>query len=217
MGTRLMGRLLALVLLPTIAVGVAFGASAAVFTVKTAKNGVIGSIVVSGAGLTLYHDRGEAKGSVSCTGGCAKTWLPLTVSGGVKPTGGAGITASKLGTIRRPDGRVQVTYGGLALYRYAKDARAGDANGQGKDQLWYAITPAAKITKAGATSPAAKSSGAMGGSTTGGSTTGAHAGAGAGAAGECPAGQYIPQGLGMFEFDADEDNNGGVSDGDGCI
>jgi predicted lipoprotein with Yx(FWY)xxD motif len=218
MGTRSMGRLLAVLLLSTVAVGVAFGASAAVFTVKTAKNSVIGSIVVSGAGLTLYHDTGEAKGSVSCTGGCAKTWLPLTVTGGVKPTGGAGITASKLGTIRRSDGRVQVTYGGLALYRYAKDAKAGDANGQGKDQLWYAVTPAAKITKAGAMSPAANSSGAMAGSTTGGSTTGAAAtGAHTSAPGECPAGQFIPQGLGMFDFDADEDNNGGPSDGDGCI
>ena len=217
-----MGRLLALLLLPTVAVGVALGASAAVFTVKTANNSVIGTIVVNGAGLTLYHDTGEAKGSVSCTGGCAKTWLPLTASGGMKPTAGAGITASKLGTIRRSDGRVQVTYGGLALYRYARDTKAGDTNGQGADQLWYAITPAAKITKVGAMSPAAHSSGAMAGSTTGGSTTvaapvGAPAGAAAGAAGDCPAGQTIPQGAGMFEFDADEDNNGGPSDGDGCI
>ena len=53
MGTRSMGRLLALILLPTVAVGVPFAASAAVFTVKTANNSAIGTIVVSGAGLTL--------------------------------------------------------------------------------------------------------------------------------------------------------------------
>src|SRR5437870_1806405 len=115
MRTRLMGRLLPVLLLTTVAAGVAFGASATVSTVKTAKNGAIGSIVVSGAGLTLYHDTREVSGSLSCTGVCAKTWLPLTVSGAMKPTGGAGITASKLGTVRRSDGRVQVTYGGLAL------------------------------------------------------------------------------------------------------
>jgi predicted lipoprotein with Yx(FWY)xxD motif len=229
MGTRLMRRLLPLLLLTTVAVAVAVGASAAVFTVKIAKNGAIGSIVVSGVGLTLYHDTREARGSLACTGGCAKTWLPLTVSAGVKPTGGAGITASKLGTVRRSDGRVQVTYGGLALYRYVNDAKAGDANGQGKDKRWYAVTPAGRITKLGATSPAAKSSDAGAGSAAMGGApadagaaadpgAGAGAGAAAAAAGECPAGQTIPQG-GMMRAngDGDEDNSGAPSDGDGCL
>jgi len=67
------------------------------------------------------------------------------VKGTAKPTAGPGVTASKLGTIRRPDGGLQVTYNGLALYRYAPDRRAGDVKGQGLEREWYAIAPTGRI------------------------------------------------------------------------
>jgi hypothetical protein len=67
------------------------------------------------------------------------------VKGTAKPTAGPGVTGSKLGTIRRPDGGLQVTYNGLALYRYAPDHRAGDAKGQGLEREWYAIAPTGRI------------------------------------------------------------------------
>ena len=53
---------------------------------------------------------------------------------GTKPTAGPGVLLSKLGTIKRPDGGLQVTYHGLALYRYAPDRKAGDVKGQGVER-----------------------------------------------------------------------------------
>ena len=98
---------------------------------------------------------------------------------------GPGITASKLGTVKRPDGKVQVTYNGLTLYRYSKDAKAGDANGQGTGKLWYAITPAGKITKtsaAGSSAPSGSTASTAGSGSAGASGSGS-AGAGGGGAG----------------------------------
>ena len=37
---------------------------------------------------------------------------------GTKPKAGAGISAAKLSTVKRPDGSTQVTYAGFPLYRY---------------------------------------------------------------------------------------------------
>ena len=106
---------------------------------------------MTGGGLTLYHMASETKGSVKCLAACTTVWQPLTVGGGVKPTAGAGINASKLATRKRPDGKVQVTYFGLALYHYAHDTRPGQAGSQGLGGIWYAVTPAGKVTNGLAT------------------------------------------------------------------
>ena len=45
-------------------------------------------------------------------GRVAKVWPPLLVKAGAKPTVGPGLSAAKLGTIKRPDGGTQVTYNG---------------------------------------------------------------------------------------------------------
>jgi predicted lipoprotein with Yx(FWY)xxD motif len=46
-----------------------------------------------------------------CTGSCTSIWVPLTLSGSGKPSGSSDVS-SKLGTVDRPDGAVQVTYQG---------------------------------------------------------------------------------------------------------
>jgi hypothetical protein len=71
--------------------------------------------------------------------------------------------------LKRPDGTFQVTYGGLGLYLYAGDKKAGDANGEALESSWYAISPAAKIVKEAA--PAASSNGGGGLGSSGYSTT----------------------------------------------
>jgi predicted lipoprotein with Yx(FWY)xxD motif len=143
--------------------GTSLAGGAVTPTLKTAKVESLGTVVVSATGRTLYHYTDETKGKVDCTGSCAKLWPPLLVKGGAKPLAGSGITASKLGTVKRPDGSSQVTYGGLGLYLYAGDRKAGQAKGEGIESSWYAVSAAAKIVK-----PAAPA--ASGSSTTGGST-----------------------------------------------
>jgi hypothetical protein len=56
------------------------------------------------------------------------------------------VSAAKLGTIKRPDGRLQVTYNGLTLYVDYYD-KPGEALGQGQEGVWFAVTPAGKVTK----------------------------------------------------------------------
>jgi predicted lipoprotein with Yx(FWY)xxD motif len=130
------------------AAGGAYAASSAA-TVKAAANGLLHTkIVVDSTGFTLYHLTTEKKGTIGCAGACRKFWPPLLVVGKAKPLAGAGLSASKLGTIKRPDGGVQVTYNGLALYVFAPDKKAGQVNGQGVQGVWYAITPAGTVTKA---------------------------------------------------------------------
>ena len=156
MRTQLRRRSLPLVVLLLLGgVGGAFAASSAT-TVKAVTSGPLGTkIIVNSTGFTLYHLVSEKKGSISCTGSCRAIWPPLLLSGAAKPVAGAGLTASKLGTLKRPDGGLQVTYNGFALYRYGADKKAGQANGQGVEGAWYAITPAGSITKATGSKPSA--------------------------------------------------------------
>jgi predicted lipoprotein with Yx(FWY)xxD motif len=116
------------------------GASA---TVDAARVGSLGTILVDSQGRTLYLFAKDSGSKSTCFGGCASAWPPVQVSG--KPTAGAGVTASSLGTVARSDGQPQVTYSGHPLYRYVGDQKAGDANGQGINgfgALWYALSPA---------------------------------------------------------------------------
>ncbi len=147
-GTRLAQRLLLLLVLPVVFLTVACGSPSPVL-VKTAQFKHLGSILVTKNGMALYHMKSETNGAINCTGACAKLWPPLTVGGGAKVVAGLGISAAKLGTIKRPDGKTQVTYNGLPLYRYANDVKVGVASSQGLDDFWYAVTPAGTITTAG--------------------------------------------------------------------
>jgi predicted lipoprotein with Yx(FWY)xxD motif len=122
------------------------GASA---TASVAKSTVevrgtrLGKILVDSRGHTLYLFKKDSGGRSACSGACAKFWPPLRASG--KPTAGRGVSASKLGTIRRSDGKPQVTYKGHPLYTFLQDTKAGQTNGQGLTAFgasWFALSPA---------------------------------------------------------------------------
>ena len=104
-------------------------------------------ILISPRGMTLYHFTPEKGKKIVCTGKCAVFWPPLQIKRGAKPTAARGLDKKKLGTIRRPNGRYQVTYAGFALYTFAADKRRGDVNGQGVEKSWYAIGPNGRLVK----------------------------------------------------------------------
>jgi predicted lipoprotein with Yx(FWY)xxD motif len=55
---------------------------------------------------------------------------------------GPGVDAAELGTTKRSDGTLEVTYNGHPLYRYAADTKAGEDAGQALDQFgaeWYVV------------------------------------------------------------------------------
>jgi predicted lipoprotein with Yx(FWY)xxD motif len=145
-----------LAILGLVAAGAALAAPSTAVTVKVSPSSALGTkLLVDAKGLSLYHFVPETKGTIKCTGACASSWPPLTVAAGVKPVAGPGLSAGKLGTIKRPDGRMQVTYAGLALYRYSDDKAPGELKGQGEGGIWYAVTPAGTVTRAQVKSPPA--------------------------------------------------------------
>jgi len=131
--------------LAVVAVVAANASAAKPATVRLVRASGYGKLLATSSGLTLYHYTDEKRGKIDCKSSCTPLWPPLLVKAGAKPTAGVGLSAAKLGTIKRPDGGTQVTYNGLALYRYAPDKKTGDVKGQGVEHAWYAISPAGKI------------------------------------------------------------------------
>lgn len=126
-------------------------------TVETQNVPNLGAVIANDQGLTLYHLKTETNGKIACTGSCASVWPPLLAPSSGTPTGGSGVSGD-LGTVTRPDGSVQVTYNGMPLYQYSGDSAAGQANGQGIEGVWFAITPSGALAGSSggsvATSPA---------------------------------------------------------------
>ena len=107
--------------------------------------GKLGRYIVNGQGVTLYLFEKDKDGKSACYASCAQFWPPLITSG--KPTAGAGLASSKIGTTKRKDGKLQATYGGHPLYRYTGDHKAGQTNGQGSKAFgaeWYVVAPSGK-------------------------------------------------------------------------
>jgi predicted lipoprotein with Yx(FWY)xxD motif len=117
--------------------------SSSAVVVNSASNS-LGTILVDSQGMTLYHLSGEVNGKFICTGSCLSVWHPLTVPAGSEPSGEVG----SLGTVKRPEGTMQVTYKGTPLYTFAQDKQAGETNGQGIKDVgtWSAVTTSSSST-----------------------------------------------------------------------
>jgi predicted lipoprotein with Yx(FWY)xxD motif len=118
---------LALVAAAVLAVSAsATGGSSAVVKTGPSK---LGRILVDAHGKTLYmwgHDKGAKS---TCYGDCAEYWPPLITRS--RPSARGGAQAGLLGTSRRSDGRLQVTYAGRPLYYFVQDAKPGQTKGEG--------------------------------------------------------------------------------------
>jgi predicted lipoprotein with Yx(FWY)xxD motif len=174
MKKRIAPRMLILVVLAAAGVGTALAVGGPI--IKVSHNAKLGAIVVDAKGLTLYHLTSE-HGKIACTGVCTTYWPPVMWSGTGKPTLGAGLKASKIGTIKRSNGKLQVTYNKFPLYRYYQDKKPGQTKGQGVDDgpgAWYVISTAGTIVKGASGASGATTTDDKGGTTTdnSGTTTG---------------------------------------------
>jgi predicted lipoprotein with Yx(FWY)xxD motif len=125
-------------------------------TVSTIKTDKFGKILVSGK--TLYTLKPS---KTACTSQCVQIWPELVLPTGVtKATAGNGVSASKLGTVARADGVLQVTYAGKPLYYFSGDSAAGQVHGNVTD-TW------GKWTVVATTKPAEKTSSSGGSSSSG--------------------------------------------------
>jgi len=144
--------------LGVVAGGLAAAAILAVSAAATSQSGAVvkvgpsklGQILVDSHGKTLYmwaHDRSMRS---TCYGDCAAYWPPLITKG--RPSARNGAQAALLGTTRRRDGRMQVTYAGHPLYYFVKDTRAGQTTGEGLTGFggrWDPVSAAGKAVRKG--------------------------------------------------------------------
>jgi predicted lipoprotein with Yx(FWY)xxD motif len=148
--------------------GNATAASTGATAVSTHNISGTGTVLVDSSGQALYaSDQEAAAGKVLCTGACNSFWAPVMASGKVKSSSSV---SGKLGTVKRPDGGMQVTYNGMPLYTFTQD-QAGQVTGDGfKDAFegqqftWHVVTVGNSPSTSGGTGSASGgSSGNAGG------------------------------------------------------
>ncbi len=107
----------------------------------TLQKSPAGPILATGNGNTLYDFVPDTPTHSACVDdGCVFQWPPLVVNGPVRVQ--KGLDPSLVGTLKRPDGSRQLSYGGHPLYTYNLDVTPGMVTGQAIDQnggLWYVI------------------------------------------------------------------------------
>ncbi len=119
--------------------------TSSVLVTSAANSTLGGTILVNGQSMTLYRLSGEQNGKFICTSSaCLSVWHPVTASSSGNPSSSVG----SLGTVRRPDGTLQVTYKGMPLYTFAQDQKPGEVKGQGLKDVgtWSVVTISSSST-----------------------------------------------------------------------
>jgi predicted lipoprotein with Yx(FWY)xxD motif len=115
--------------------------------------GSAGTYLTAAGGRAVYLWVADSGGKSACSGACARAWPPVETEG--KPTAGAGVNASDLGTTTRSDGSEQVTYEGHPLYYFIADKSAGEVKGQGSNGFgakWWLVAPSGVAISTGGSS-----------------------------------------------------------------
>jgi hypothetical protein len=114
----------------------------------------------------LRKEYGEQGGKFICTStACLGVWHPLIAPSSGAPSGEVG----SLGTVKRPEGTVQVHLQGTPLYTFTGDQQAGETKGQGIKDVgtWSVITTSSSSTPSSASGSSepekSSSSGSSGG------------------------------------------------------
>jgi predicted lipoprotein with Yx(FWY)xxD motif len=108
----------------------------------TSHSSRFGHVLFDGKGFALYAFTKDPRGKSACSGACAKAWPPYIVK--TAPRAAVGARKALLGTTRRADGRLQVTYAGKPLYYYVGDRSSGQILCQNVSEfggLWLVVRP----------------------------------------------------------------------------
>lgn len=122
----------------------AFTQPGATTTVGVADT-ALGAVLVGEGGRTLYLFDPAADGN-ACDDACLLAWPPYIATGVPAPATGTlnALDVAELGTVQRPDGRLQVTYQGLPLHFHGTDA-PGQTASAGAEEFggtWNPVSPA---------------------------------------------------------------------------
>jgi predicted lipoprotein with Yx(FWY)xxD motif len=99
-----------------------------------------GGYLTGEQGMTLYYSLNDAPGNgiSNCIDECSSLWPPFYADLILVPSG---LSTSDFATISRTDGRMQTTYKGWPLYKYAEDKKPGDIIGDKANEIWFVIYP----------------------------------------------------------------------------
>jgi predicted lipoprotein with Yx(FWY)xxD motif len=112
----------------------------------TVKASSFGRILFDGRGYVLYAFTRDSRAKSACSGACARAWPPYIVKS--RPRPGAGVVARRLGTTKRADGSLQVTYAGRPLYYYVGDRKPGQIRCQNVTEfggVWRVVRPSGRL------------------------------------------------------------------------
>lgn len=113
-------------------------------TAITVGDSEFGPMLFNAKKQAIYIFENDPKGETVCYDECAKAWPPVYTEGEPRATGG--VRQSLLGTMKRRDGKLQVTYAGKPLYYYVNEGPGEvrchnvDLNGG----LWWVVGPDGK-------------------------------------------------------------------------
>ena len=86
--------------------------------------------LVNSSRRTVYVFTGDHNGRSYCNGPCLSGWKPVLTGGKVFARKGSGVNQKLLGTTRRSNGQLQVTYSHRPLYTNTEDHAPGQDYGQ---------------------------------------------------------------------------------------
>ena len=139
-------RRLAVALLVVSAVAAA-GATGAAKPTLTVQSSDYGPVLWDGGNRALYAFTADRGGKSRCSGACAVAWPPYYAPDALRA--GSGVKRTLIGTIRRADGRRQVTYAGRPLYYYVGDGK-GRILCQNVEEfggLWLVVRGSGKLVR----------------------------------------------------------------------
>jgi predicted lipoprotein with Yx(FWY)xxD motif len=90
-------------------------------TTIIAADSKFGSMLYDDSGQPIYLFDAETTSQPECDGKCADAWPPVLTEG--TPRAKGAVRSDLLGTTRRKDGSVQITYAGHPLYFYAHEGK----------------------------------------------------------------------------------------------
>jgi predicted lipoprotein with Yx(FWY)xxD motif len=127
----------------------ALGATAGARPTLTVRSSQFGKILFDGRGFALYAFTRDRRGGAStCYGACAKSWPPYLVRGALGAA--IGTKRSLLGSVRRRDGSLQVTYARRPLYFYVGDRKPGQVLCQNVSEfggLWLVVRGSGQLVR----------------------------------------------------------------------
>jgi predicted lipoprotein with Yx(FWY)xxD motif len=112
---------LTLSLLAALVLASGAGAANPTYPARTMKAAGFGTVLASSNYQALYYWSKEPRGTIRCTRACAKLWPPLIVPRGTTVARTRAGIKGTFGTIRRPDGRRQLTHDGRPVYSYVHE------------------------------------------------------------------------------------------------